>query len=219
MTGEKAPRQARAGSGKREQIVQAFLDAMYELGIDGATMGEVGQRSGLDRSTIHYYFRTRDDLLQESAAAIVRSYIDKKTRDIDSMTGPNRLTRVVSYMFSGEAHQPYYSTLIDELSTAGNRNPAINRLVQDIYRVFEERTLADIEADFPNVPPKRRREIAYTLVQLAEGASVYLSLGFGAERLAAARAFALSLLETVTREHEATMGRAPSSSVRASRKA
>ena len=198
MTESKSPRQARAGSGKRELIVQAFLDAMHELGIDGASMGEVGQRTGLDRSTIHYYFRTRDELLNEAAAAITRSYIEKRDQDIAGLSGPDRLRRTVTYMFSGEAHQPYYSRLIDELSAAGNRSPDINRLVQDIYGAFELRILAEIEAALPDLSAKRRRDLAYSLVQLAEGASVFLSLGFGPDRLRAARACAFSLLDAVT---------------------
>jgi AcrR family transcriptional regulator len=197
MTGEKAPRKARPDAHKRELIVQAFLDAMYESGIDNASMAEVGQRTGLDRSTIHYYFRTRDGLLSEAVEAITRSYAEKMERDLSSITGGDRARQLVAYMFSADLHQPYYSRLIDELATAGNRNAGINRLVQGMYSYFEQRVVAVMDESFPTVPARRRREVAYALSQLAEGATVYVSLGFDADRLKAARACAFQLLDSL----------------------
>lgn len=197
MTAVKTPRKARPDAEKRDQIVQAFLDAMHESGIDKVSMAEVGQRAGLDRSTVHYYFRTRDELLNEAVAVINRSYVEKMERDVSRIAGADRARQLVGYLFSTEMHQPYYSRLIDELSAAGNRDSSINRLVHGMYLSFEQRIAAVIDASFPGVPAKRRREVSYALAQLAEGATVYVSLGFDADRLKAARACAFELLDTL----------------------
>lgn len=207
MTETKGPRKAPRGAEKREVIVQAFMDAMYELGLERASMGEVGHRAGLDRTTIHYYFRTRDELLSEAAQAISRSYAERMERDLSEMaSGSDRVRQVVGYMFSGQLHQPYYSRLIDELGTAGNRNPAINQLVSQLYAGFEQRMLDEIDARFPNVPSKRRREVAYALAQLAEGASVYVSLAFPPDRLKAARTCAFGMLDALYAEEQEAQG-------------
>ena len=180
---------------KREQIIHAFMQAVLELGLEKASMGEVAARTGLDRSSIHYYFRHRDELLSEAAQLVTQHYVDRLHAAVASFSAQDRARQLVEHLLGGAMHQPDLSQLIDELSVAGNRNKAINRLVAGIYRALEKVMLTEIDAAYPDAPAKKRREVGYVLSQLSEGCSVFTSLGFGADRLKAAHDIAMQLLD------------------------
>ncbi len=65
----------KANEEKRREIISAFIDSLIDRGLDQSTMGEVAARVGLDRSTLHYYFRTRDELVLEAADEISLRYL------------------------------------------------------------------------------------------------------------------------------------------------
>lgn len=56
-------RAARRGTDRRQLLVQAAFDAIAEKGFEGLRLREVAARAGIDHSTLHHYFPTRQDLV------------------------------------------------------------------------------------------------------------------------------------------------------------
>lgn len=180
---------------KREQIVRAFIECVLQLGLERASMGEVGAKIGVDRSTLYYYFGTKDDLIDEAARYLAEQYVGHLHAAIARFSTAARAHQLVEHLFGAEFHQPDFSNLIDELSAAGNRDKAIQRRLITIYRAVEAAIVQEMDSSYPSVSMKARREAAYAIHQLAEGCSVFTAMGFGVDRRQAGRNAAMRVLE------------------------
>jgi AcrR family transcriptional regulator len=180
---------------KREQVLQTFMDCILEVGLEKASMGEVGTRLNLDRSTIYHYYATRQELIEDAAKRITLMYVERIRAVVAKLPSAGGADQLIEHLFGSDFHQPDLSQMIDELSVAGNRDPAINAIVAGIYRSMEDVVVSEIDAAYPDAPLKRRREVAYAICQLSEGSSVYASLGFDTVHRRAAKIAALALLD------------------------
>ncbi len=67
-----AQRTARPGDGtpgKRERLVQAAKDLLYEQGVERTTLAEVAARADVPPGNVYYYFKTKDDLVEAAIEA------------------------------------------------------------------------------------------------------------------------------------------------------
>lgn len=185
---------------KSVQIVAAYCDCVVELGIDKASMGEVASRMGMDRSTIHYYFRTREALVAAAATHITRHYVERMEEAVANLNPRDRARSLIELLFGPTFHDPRRSTILDELSTLGNREPFFQEQVKVVYQGIDSMIVKVFDESFPNVSDKRQRTVAYAVSALAEGTSVLMDLGFSKTHRVAARQIALKLLDELVAE-------------------
>lgn len=185
---------------KSAQIVAAYCDCVVELGIDKASMGEVASRLGMDRSTMHYYFRTREALVAEATTHITRHYVERMEAAVASLNSRDRARSLIDLLFSPTFHDPRRSTLLDELSALGNRDAFFLEQVKLVYQGIDSVIVQVFDESFPNFADRRQRTVAYTISLLAEGSSVFMGLGFSKTRRLAARQIALKLLDELASE-------------------
>jgi AcrR family transcriptional regulator len=188
-------RRKKLGEDSSEQIVTTFIECVRDLGLERASIGEVGTRIGLDRSTVYYYYPTKDALIDAAARAVGKMYIGKLQAAIDRFTSEARGRQLVEHLFGPDFHQHDLMCLVYELNATAARDPSIQRHVVGIYRAFETCVLAELEAAYPNATAKNRRALGYVVWQLAEGCAVVTALGLGEERRLAARASILALIQ------------------------
>lgn len=182
---------------KRVQIVEAFCDCVIDLGIDKASMGEVASRVGIDRSTMHYYFKAREDLVVEASNHIAGFYVTRIQEAVAALDVTSRARSLVELLFGPNFHDPRRSVLLDEFSTLGNRQPLFQDQIKTIYAAMEDSVMEVFRESLPNVPDKARKDLVYTLMALCEGTTVFMALGLPkAQRLATRRA-ALQLLSQI----------------------
>lgn len=181
---------------KRDQIVAAFCDCAVDLGIEKASMGEVAARVGIDRSTMHYYFKTREQLVIEAAKYITRFYTERIAATMATLDPRNKSHALVESLFSAAAHDERKSSLLDELGALGNREPFFREQVKSVYSGIETEVSRVLDETLPAaIPPKERRLLAQALMQLSEGATVFVALGFNRTWRLAARQAGLQLLD------------------------
>jgi AcrR family transcriptional regulator len=202
----------------RDRIVDAFVQCVIELGLEKASMGEVGARLDLDRSSIHYYFRTREELIEQAARRVARTYVERFQRAVAGFSPGDRPRQLLDYLF-GEFHRPDLSVLIDEFSTAGNRDPAMQAHVKGMYSSIEDSVAAEIDREFPQAPRAARRDVTYAIQQLLEGCTVMKSLGFPEAHWRAGRAAAVQLFQSLGRSGSRPRTRARPASRAATRRA
>jgi AcrR family transcriptional regulator len=51
------------GADRREQIVVAAFERVAEIGFEGLRLRQVAEQVGIDHSTLHHYFATKQDLI------------------------------------------------------------------------------------------------------------------------------------------------------------
>lgn len=180
---------------KRIQIVKAFCDCMVELGLDAATMGEVASRVGIDRSTMHYYYKTRESLVADVAKHIAQSYIDRMMAAIERLNPEDRARSLVEFLFGPTFHDERQSILLDELGTLGNRQPFFFEQLRSVYLAVDTVIMGVFKESYPHMPERERTDLVYALLAMVEGSTVQMSLGFGKSRRLAARKLALKLLD------------------------
>lgn len=189
---------------KKAQIVAAFCDCAVDLGIEKASMGEVAARVGIDRSTMHYYFPAREGLVTEATQYIIRHYLERMSSAIAELDPRDRARSLIELLFGPTFHDVRRSTLLDELTALGNRSPFFLEQVKTVYKGIDAVIIKVFDESFPSAPERDRRTVAYVISQLAEGASVFVGLGFNKNRRLAARQVALGLLESLGDRAEVT---------------
>lgn len=196
-------RRKKLGEDSSEQIVTTFIGCVRDLGLERASIGEVGIRIGLDRSTVYYYYPTKEALIDAATQAVRKMYIGKLQAAIGRFTSEARGRQLVEHLFGADFHQHDLMCLIYELNATAGRDPGMQRHVVAIYRAFETCVLAELDAAYPNAAAKDRRALGYVVWQLAEGCAVVTALGFGEERRLAARATILELIQPFEAGEEA----------------
>ncbi|MDD9301960.1 MAG: TetR/AcrR family transcriptional regulator [Desulfobacter sp.] len=59
---------------RRDQIVWALYDCLVEKGHEKVTIKEIAKKAGLPPGVIHYYFKTKDEIVSNLGNAIIEKY-------------------------------------------------------------------------------------------------------------------------------------------------
>lgn len=60
-----------------EKILAVAREVFIEKGFDGASMSDIAARVGINRPTLHYYYRTKDKMFQAIFISIIQAFIPK----------------------------------------------------------------------------------------------------------------------------------------------
>ena len=64
------------GSVRRQQIVTAAIKVFADRGYEGASLREIGERAGISKGNLSYYFAIKDDLLYEIVTELHDSFLE-----------------------------------------------------------------------------------------------------------------------------------------------
>lgn len=193
---------------RRSQILDACEEIVLEEGLASASPARVASRVGLDRTTLHHYFRTRSDLLGGLVQRIVDGYL-AEVREVQAERGSNAdVAEILDFLLSPDFARPHYDRLLDEFAAASYEDAEVRRQLRRLFATLEDFTLSLLSKAVPNAAAERVRETAYTVYALIEGAYLLHALGFPDDRLRAARRTAHRLVEELQREAGSTVERA-----------
>jgi AcrR family transcriptional regulator len=185
---------------RRMQILDACEEIVLTEGLASASLARVAGRVGLDRTTLHHYYRTRSELLGGLVERIVDGYL-AEVREVESERGSNfDVSESLDFLLSPDFARPHYDRILDEFSAASYEDADVRQHLRRLFVTLEEFTVSLLLKAVPNVAPERVRQTAYTLYALIEGAYLLHALGFPDDRLRAARRTARELVETLQHE-------------------
>ncbi len=185
---------------RRSQILDACEEVVLEEGLASASPARVAGRVGLDRTTLHHYFRTRSDLLAGLVERIVDGYL-AEVRQVQAERGSNAdVAEILDFLLSPDFARPHYDRLVDEFSAASYDDAEVRKQLRRLFVTLEEFTVSLLLKAVPDAAPERVRETAYTIYALIEGAYLLHALGFPDDRLRAARRTAHRLVDELQRE-------------------
>ena len=136
----------RLPSDKAARIVDAMRTSVGERGTAGSTFDQVARAAGVSRGLLHYYFRTKEQLLAE----VVRRDCDVRLGLLDAqLAGARSADDVVAGLVASlddlVRNDPVFVTLIFELFTLSRRNDEIASEFGELLRRQRER-LAELLA-------------------------------------------------------------------------
>lgn len=110
-------------------IIESARQVFIEKGYGEANMSDIAQRAGINRPALHYYFRTKERMLEAVYADIVRSFIPKVVQLLQDKNIPlfERVEKIVDV---------YYDILIEKpnLPMFGLRE--IHRDAPNLFETF-----------------------------------------------------------------------------------
>jgi len=190
---------------RRTQILDACEEIVLQEGLASASPARVAGRVGLDRTTLHHYFRTRSDLLGGVVERIVDGYL-AEVREVQAQHGSNSdVAEILDFLLSPDFSRPHYDRILDEFAAASYEDAEVRRHLRRLFATLEEFTVSLLLKAVPGAAAERVHETAYTIYALIEGAYLLHALGFPDDRLRAARRTAHRLVEELQREAEAAV--------------
>jgi AcrR family transcriptional regulator len=193
---------------RRTQILDACEEIVLTQGLASASLAQVAGRVGLDRTTLHHYYRTRSELLGGLVERIVDGYL-AEVREVQSeRESSDDVSEILDFLLSPDFARPHYDRILDEFSAASYEDAEVRQHLRRLFSTLEEFTVSLISKAVPSAAPERVCETGYTIYALIEGAYLLHALGFPDDRLRAARRTAHGLVEALQSEAR-TSAKAP----------
>ncbi len=178
----------------------AFLELVGRDGLARASMARVAKELGLDRTTLHHYFPSRDELVAAAMEQVITAYRQQMDALVaEPMDREERTRRLLDHAFSEDFNDLRLSNVLDQFSRAAAEDPGARAQLRRAYRAFEDVVLSELEKHYPRAPSAEIRRVAYTIAQLSEGASAFADMGLGPGRVEAARETAEQLVRQLER--------------------
>jgi TetR/AcrR family transcriptional regulator, fatty acid metabolism regulator protein len=158
---------------RRDQLIQAAIDATVEVGFARTSVAEVARRAGVSKGVVTYHFAAKNDLIQAVIANVLASmkeYIEPRLIAAEPQVFPERFIA------------PYLTTWVDYYRTHTREVLALVR----IYNAFRD------ETGRPNPAFDLRADEIVTIARVLEAGQASGGLGdFDARTMAAVMKAAL----------------------------
>jgi AcrR family transcriptional regulator len=164
MTSRRTPRK-RAADGRRAELVEAAGRVVARDGIAAATTRRIAEEAGLPQGLVHYWFASKDELLEEvimtllrqfeaATAALAEGGADAAGPDVagpdvagPDVAGPDDPARYVLSAFQAafgvvEADDPGNQLATYELTTWALRTPQMRDLARQQYAAYRKTAAA-----------------------------------------------------------------------------
>lgn len=121
------------GDERRRMIIQTAYDLIAEKGLGGLRVREVADRVGINNATLHYYFPTKESLIQVLAELLGQQFTDFSLPDQTAQITPASPKEQMHYYFLSVAEQiktkPERFVIISDLFLAARRDSAIREVL------------------------------------------------------------------------------------------
>jgi AcrR family transcriptional regulator len=132
---------------RREEIVDAALRLILDMGYNQVTLADIAARVGVSKGLISYYFPRKEDVF----LAVLDQIVDRLSADFEGFcqadaTPSEKLMMIFNNLFGNEKRaRRYYTVVIDYMAQA-IRTPQVQEYTHDIYksyRTYMERIITD----------------------------------------------------------------------------
>lgn len=140
----------------RRLILEAVVTCIEKYGIDKVTTRKIAEEAGSNIASINYYFRSKDELIDETLSMTINHMMEDVIAAIDDAQQPfqGALTNVLFYMLDGSRKFPGISRA--HLYRAVIQNDRASISSQAMIKVFE-RLVKRAVREYPDRDPKHLR--------------------------------------------------------------
>lgn len=131
---EAATKERELSGDKAQRIIDAMRKSVAKRGAAGSTFEHVARDAGVSRGLLHYYFKTKEQLLVE----VVRRDAEFRVARLDEPLGrAETVDDVIEVLVASLTDlietDPGFFSLLYELFSAGQRNPDIQHEVGQLF--------------------------------------------------------------------------------------
>ncbi len=189
---------------RRAQILDICERIVVDEGLNAMSPARVARELGLDRTTIHHYFRTQADMTAGLVERMIDGYLKRAPKLADTPPDAATIRDRVEQLMGEQFVIPRYDRVIAEITAASYRDPRIRAQLLRLHHELEAACVSMLLKSFPSVAPGRVRADALAVNALVDGAYQFRSIGGPEESLQAAKRAATHILEELERAQRAT---------------
>lgn len=157
-----------------EKILEAALTIVKENTISGTRMHLIAEAANMVQSNIHYYFKTKNDLMLALQKKVLARCISLR-KQISNQCEPTLESQLDTF-FKQKLHfileeQEYDYAEID-FWIQGRINESMRQEFCKSFERWREEIIVLLEEYAPNLSEEKKKYIPYMLVSLLEGASL-----------------------------------------------
>lgn len=159
------------GGERRQDLIDATLDCIAELGLNGATVREIAVRAGVIAGLVRHYFASKDQMIADAYRAVIASF----TLRAEVIDGPPRLrlTRFIAANLKEPVANSRSLSLWAAFISQVRVDPVLAAIHREGYLAFRselEGLLADLfEAENLPAGPAECRRHAIAINGLMDG--------------------------------------------------
>jgi len=129
-------------SESESKILDAAKNVFLRKGMDGARMQEIADEAGINKSLLHYYFRSKEKLFEAVFQSVIQNFFSKINTVIDSnVPFEEKISFFVDTYFKFFKENPYLPNFIlNELS----KNPNSDSVEKYLKRNINVKLVMDI---------------------------------------------------------------------------
>ena len=160
---------------RREQIIEALFQCLAENGHEKVTVKDIAKKAGLHYGVIHYYFKSKDDIVSELSDSLVSKYdrlLSERTRSIRSSAKKIEAALdflVDEFIFNRALNRVFYNFVQMAFENKTIQN-ALRRQLRAYRRAVAEVIEAGVEAGELDVSDPSQS--ASVIVALIEGSAL-----------------------------------------------
>ena len=184
----------RAGSSKREQLIQAALELFGKHGIHATGIDTIVERSGVTKKTLYSHFRSKEELV----LAVLRQYDGMARNEFMRRVGSGgktpkaRLLAIFDFAECWFQQSNFYGCLfINTIGEYSDNDTPIRQVCKDYKKLVKDYILSLCEQVGTSYP----KELAEELALLLEGATVTAQVSQNPKTAKIAKRAAKALIE------------------------
>jgi len=157
---------------RRTQIIQGFYQCVVNQGVASASIRKIAIEAGVLPSTLHHYFKSRDEIIEEAVVyftdKIFESFLEKITPYTDAGI---RLSKGIEFIFSKGMINAEHTGFFLECCVAARHNVRIRHTIADLFARFRGAIMEhlDVLPGFSCLEDRQKKLCASMIVALHEG--------------------------------------------------
>ncbi len=157
---------------RRDQIINALFRCLAEKGHESVTVKDIAREADLHYGVIHYYFKSKDDIVSALAGSIVEKYDRLLTeRTQSSRSASKRLLRALDFLVDEFIFNRRLNRVFYNLVQMAFENDTIRAALRRQLRIYRRRITEVVQEGIESGEFKRRDAAASArlIVALLEG--------------------------------------------------
>lgn len=115
--------------GRRAALVEAAFEAIARHGFEGLRLREVATSAGIDHSTLHHYFATKQDLIE---AVVIRATAPLYGTIPSESHHGNRLARHLDTLAAAIGREPDLFVVLAEIDLRARRDARVRAVIDRV---------------------------------------------------------------------------------------
>ncbi|HOD72633.1 MAG TPA: TetR/AcrR family transcriptional regulator [Deltaproteobacteria bacterium] len=170
---------------RKREILEHFQQVLVEEGFEGASIGRIARRMGINPSLIIHYFSTKEDMIVELVDFILEKYESTFLKRLEVIDDPEeRLKTGLGTIFSVDWISLVDTRAFNSCYYLSLRNPKVKVRFQKMYQHFRDYLVQEITLymDKGIIPATDPAKDADLIIAIVEGLSFYRNISGGRKK-------------------------------------